>query len=175
MVKLNLRDKIMDIPDFPEKGIMFRDLTPLLLDPKYFNETIKQMLKEIKKIGKIDVILGIDSRGFLFGPTIARELKIGFVPVRKINKLLPRKTVEQKYKLEYGEDGVKIHADAIKPGQKALIVDDLIATGGTALATAKLVEKLKGKVKAFLFLSELAYLKPRKTLRGYKVVSLIQY
>jgi adenine phosphoribosyltransferase len=175
MTKLNLRDKIAEIPDFPEKGIMFRDLTPLLLDPKYFNETIMQMLKEVKKLGKIDVVLGIDSRGFLFGPTLARELKVGFVPVRKINKLLPRKTVEQKYKLEYGEDGVKIHADSIKPGQKVLIVDDLIATGGTALATAKLVEKLKGKVKAFCFLNELSYLNPRKSLKGYKVISLIQF
>lgn len=174
MRKLNLRDKIEDIPDFPQKGIVFRDITPLLLDPKYFNETIKQMLFKVKRL-KIDVVLGIDSRGFIFGPVLARELKVGFVPVRKINKLLPRKTVEESYSLEYGTDGVKIHADAVLPGQKALIVDDLIATGGTALATAKLVEKLGGKVAAFLFLNELCYLKPRKKLKRYKIISLVKF
>jgi len=149
-------------------------LTPLLLDPEYFNEAIKRMMAKIRKL-KIDVVLGIDSRGFIFGPVIARELGVGFVPVRKINKLLPRKTVEQEYKLEYGVDGVKIHADSVLPGQRVLIVDDLVATGGTALATAKLVEKLGGKVAAFLFLSELCYLKPRKKLPGYKVISLIKF
>jgi adenine phosphoribosyltransferase len=174
MKKLNLRDKIADIPDFPQKGVMFRDLTPLLLDPTYFNETINRMLKEAKKL-KIDVVLGIDSRGFIFGPILAREMKVGFVPVRKLNKLLPRKTVEQSYALEYGTDGVKIHADAVLPGQRVLVVDDLVATGGTALATAKLAEKLGGKVAAFLFLNELCYLHPRKILRGYKVISLIKY
>lgn len=174
MKKLNLRKKIAEIPDFPQKGIVFRDLTPLLLDPKYFDEAIKRMIGKVKKL-KIDVVLGIDSRGFIFGPVIARELGVGFVPVRKINKLLPRKTVEQEYKLEYGMDGVKIHADSVSPGQKALIVDDLAATGGTALATAKLVEKLGGKVSAFLFLNELCYLNPRKKLRGYKVISLIKF
>ena len=174
MTKLNLRQKIADIPDFPEKGIVFRDITPLLLDPVYFDQAIREMLKKIKGL-KIDVVLGIDSRGFIFGPVLARELKVGFVPVRKINKLLPRKTVEQTYSLEYGTDGVKIHADGVLPEQKVLIVDDLVATGGTALATAKLVEKLKGRVAAFLFLNELCYLHPRKALKGYKVISLIKY
>ncbi|MFZ5366203.1 MAG: adenine phosphoribosyltransferase [Patescibacteria group bacterium] len=171
---MNLKDKIADIPDFPQKGIVFRDLTPLLLDPEYFNEAIRRMLKAVRKL-KVDVVLGIDSRGFIFGPIIARELGVGFVPVRKANKLLPRKTVEQEYKLEYGTDGVKIHADSVLPGQKVLIVDDLIATGGTAWATAKLVEKLGGKVTAFLFLNELCYLSPRQKLRGYKVISLIKF
>ncbi|MBI4999245.1 adenine phosphoribosyltransferase [Candidatus Gottesmanbacteria bacterium] len=172
--RINLKDKIFDVPDFPQKGIIFRDLTPLLLNPKYFAEAIRQMMAKIKNL-KIDVVLGIDSRGFIFGPIIARELKIGFVPVRKVNKLLPRKTVAQEYKLEYGVDGVKIQADSIKPGQKVLIVDDLIATGGTALATAKLVEKLRGKVVALLFLNELTYLKPREKLKRYKVISLIKF
>ena len=145
---LSLKEKIANIYDFPQKGVVFRDITPLLLDPKYFDEAIKRMLAYVLKL-KIDVVLGIDSRGFIFGPIIARELGVGFVPVRKINKLLPRETIEQTYDLEYGTDGVKIHADSISPGQRVLIVDDLVATGGTALATAKLVEKLEGKVAAF--------------------------
>lgn len=174
MKKINLRDKIYDIADFPEKGITFRDITPLLLDIDYFNEAIKQMVKKIRHL-KIDVVLGIDSRGFIFGPAIARDLGVGFVPVRKANKLLPRETVQQTYVLEYGRDGVKIHADSVLPGQKVLIVDDLVATGGTAKATARLVEKLGGRVAGFLFLNELCYLKPREKLRGYKVISLVRF
>lgn len=174
MNKINLKKKIEDISDFPQKGVVFRDITPLLLDPLYFDETIRQMVGKVKKL-KIDVVLGIDSRGFIFGPVVARELGVGFVPVRKANKLLPRATVEESYTLEYGMDGVKIHADAVQKGQRALIVDDLIATGGTALATARLVEKLGGKVAAFCFLNELCYLNPRQTLKGYKVISLVRY
>jgi len=172
--QLILRNKIADIPDFPQKGIIFRDLTPLLLDPVYFDEAIRQMLSKIKRL-KIDVVLGIESRGYFFGPVLARELKVGFVPVRKINKLLPRKTIEEWYSLEYGKDAIKIHDDSVTPGQRVLIVDDLVATGGTALAAAKLVEKLRGLVTAFLFLNELSYLNPRKTLASYKVLSLIRY
>ncbi len=171
---MNLRDKIYDIPDFPQKGITFRDLTPLMLDPHYFKETIRRMLNKIKHL-KIDVICGIDSRGFLFGPVLADRLNVGFVLVRKSNKLLPRKTIEQKYASEYGTDGVKIHTDSIKPGQRALIVDDLVATGGTVKATCQLVEKLGGKVVGLLFLSELTHLKPRIKLKKYKIISLIKY
>lgn len=174
MKKLNLREKIFDVPDFPQKGIVFRDLTPLLLDPKYLNEAVRQMLEKVKKI-KFDVVCGVDSRGFILGPLIAYQRKVGFIPVRKVNKLLPRKTVEATYELEYGMDGVKIHADSIQKGQRVLIVDDLAATGGTARATAELVEKLGGKVAAFLFLNELTYLKPREKLKGYKVISLIKF
>lgn len=172
--KINLKDRIFDVPDFPEKGIIFRDITPLLLDPKYFAEAIRQMMAKIKRV-KIDIVCGIDSRGFIFGPVIAQKLGVGFVPVRKVNKLLPRETVEETYALEYGTDGVKMHADSIKPQDRVLIVDDLVATGGTAKATAKLVEKLEGKVVALLFLNELTYLKPRKKLAGYKVISLIKF
>jgi len=171
---INLRKKILNVPDFPKKGIVFRDISPLLLDPQYFDEAIKKMLGKIKKL-KIDVILGIDSRGFLFGPVLARELKVGFIPVRKVNKLLPGKILEEKYKLEYGEDGVKIHADSLKPEQRVLIVDDLVATGGTALATAKLVEKAGCHVAALLFLTELCYLSPRKALKNYKTISIIKF
>ena len=171
---MNLQDKIYDVIDFPKKGIVFRDLTPLLLDPKYFKEAVRQMVDKIKNL-RIDVICGIDSRGFLLGPVLADRLNIGFVPVRKSNKLLPRETVEQKYDLEYGTDGVKIHTDSIQPGQRVLIVDDLLATGGTAKATCQLVEKLDGKVAALLFLSELTYLKPRTKLKKYKILSLIKY
>lgn len=174
MKKLNLKDKIFNIPDFPQKGIVFRDITPLLLDPVYFKETIDQMYVKVKNL-KIDVVVGIDSRGFIFGPILTQKLGVGFAPARKINKLLPRKTVEQKYKLEYGTDGVKMHADSVKPKQRVLIVDDLIATGGTALATAKLINKMGGKVATFLFLSELCYLNPRKLLKGYKIISLVKY
>lgn len=174
MKQLNLRDKIFDVPDFPQKGIVFRDLTPLLLDPEYLDETIRQMLEKVKKL-KFDLVCGIDSRGFIFGPIIAYRRRVGFIPVRKANKLLPRKTVQQTYKLEYGTDGVKIHADSIRKGQSVLIVDDLAATGGTALASAKLVEKVGGKVAALLFLNELTYLKPRKVLKDYKVISLIKF
>lgn len=174
MKKINLRDKIYDVSDFPQKGVVFRDLTPLLLDPRYLDETIQQMLKKVKNI-KFDLVCGIDSRGFIFGPIIAYKRKVGFIPVRKVNKLLPRKSVEETYKLEYGVDGVKVHADSIQKGQRVLIVDDLAATGGTAKAAGKLVEKLGGKVAGFLFLNELTYLKPRETLKRYKVISLIKF
>lgn len=171
---LNLRDKIYDIPDFPQKGIVFRDLTPLLLDPAYYSATIRQMLLKIKNL-KFAKVLAIESRGYLFAAVIALKRKVGLVPVRKINKLLPRKTVEQIYQLEYGTDGVKIHADAVQKNDQVLIIDDLIATGGTALATARLVEKAGGRVAAFLFLNELTYLKPREKLKGYKIISLIKF
>ncbi|MBI4100436.1 adenine phosphoribosyltransferase [Candidatus Microgenomates bacterium] len=174
MKKVNLRDKIYDVPDFPQKGVIFRDLTPLLLDPKYLTATVSQMLEEVKNL-EFDVVCGIDSRGFIFGPIIAYKRKVGFIPVRKINKLLPRKTVEETYKLEYGTDGVKIHVDDIKKGQRVLIVDDLVAFGGTAKATARLVEKAGGKVAAMLFLNELTYLNPREVLKGYKIISLIKF
>lgn len=174
MKNIDLRDRIFDVPDFPKKGIVFRDITPLLLDPRYFDYAIKQMLLKVKRL-KVDLVLGIESRGFIFGPVLARELGAGFVPVRKLNKLLPRKTVEENYKLEYGVDGVKIHSDSVSKDQRVLIVDDLVATGGTALAAARLVEKLGGKVAAFLFLNELSYLKPLKILKGYKVISLVKF
>lgn len=174
MGKINLRDKIYDIPDFPKKGIVFRDITPLLADPRYFREAIRLMLLKIKPL-KPDKILGIDSRGFIFGPVLAEKLGVGFVPVRKVNKLLPRKTVEETYSLEYGKDGVKMHADSVLPGERVIIVDDLAATGGTAMATCKLTEKLGGKVAALVFLNELCYLSPRKALKGYKVISLVKY
>lgn len=174
MKKLNLREKIYDIPDFPEKGVTFRDLTPLLLDPKYFNAAIGQIMEKVKNLN-FTKILAIETRGYLLGAVLAYKRKVGFVPVRKINKLLPRKTVSQNYKTEYSTDGVKIHEDAVQKGEKVLIVDDLVATGGTALATAKLAEKAGGKVAGFLFLNELTYLQPRKLLKDYRIISLIKF
>lgn len=171
---LNLKDKIYDIPDFPEKGVTFRDLTPLLLDPKYYREAIRQMFLKVKNL-KIDKVFGIETRGYFFACSLAEKLKAGLVPVRKVNKLLPRRTVTVEYQTEYSADGVKIHADAVSKGERVLIVDDLAATGGTALAAANLVEKMGGKVAAFLFLNELTYLKPREKLKGYKIISLIKY
>lgn len=171
---LNLKDKIFNIPDYPKKGIIFRDITPILLEPDYFALAISMMCEKIKKL-PVDLILGIESRGFIFGGVLANKLGVGFVPVRKTNKLLPRKTVEQTYSLEYGSDGVKIHADAILPNQRVIIVDDLVATAGTALATARLVEKCRGKILAFLFLTELTYLKPREKLAPHKVISLVKF
>ncbi len=173
-MKLNLKDKIYDVPDFPEKGVMFRDLTPLLLDSKYFNETIRLMLEKIRNL-RFTKILGIETRGYLFGTVLAYKRKVGFVPVRKLNKLLPRKTVTMEYRTEYSTDGIKVHEDAFGKGERVLIVDDLIATGGTALATAKLAEKMGGKVAAFLFLSELTYLNPRENLKGYEIISIIKF
>ncbi|MFH0864477.1 MAG: adenine phosphoribosyltransferase [Candidatus Gottesmanbacteria bacterium] len=174
MNKINLRDKVYDISNFPEKGVTFRDLTPLLLDPKYYSETIKQMLLKIENL-RFDKVLAIESRGYLFATIIAYKRKVGLVPVRKINKLLPRKSVIEKYKTEYSTDGVKIHDDAVLKGEQVLIVDDLIATGGTALASCKLVEKIGGKVAALLFLNELTYLKPREKLKDYQIISLIKF
>lgn len=171
---LNLRDKIYNIPDFPEKGVTFRDLTPLLLDPKYYKEAIRQMFLKVKNL-KIDKVFAIETRGYFFACPLAEKLKAGLVPVRKVNKLLPRRTVAAEYKTEYSTDGVKVHEDALKKGERVLIVDDLAATGGTALAAANLAEKMGGKVAAFLFLNELTYLKPREKLRGYKIISLLKY
>lgn len=173
-MKLNLKDKIYNISDFPEKGVTFRDLTPLLLDPKYYAEAIKQMYEKIKTL-KVDKVLAIETRGYFFACPLAQKLKAGLVPVRKINKLLPRKTISQEYQTEYSTDGVKIHEDAVKRSEKVLIVDDLVATGGTAKATAALVEKIGGKVSAFLFLNELSYLNPRQNLKGYKIISLLKF
>jgi adenine phosphoribosyltransferase len=169
----DLKKYIRSIRDFPIKGIMFRDITTLLKNPDAVKETLNQLLA-ISKEQKISKVVGIESRGFIFGAMMANELKAGFVPVRKPGKL-PGEKESQTYQLEYGLDKIEIHKDAISYGDRVLIHDDLLATGGTAEAACKLVEKLGGKVIQISFLIELAFLNGREKLRGYKVDSLITY
>tara|TARA_Y100000031_G_scaffold87357_1_gene96081 strand:+ start:6485 stop:7006 length:522 start_codon:yes stop_codon:yes gene_type:complete len=170
---MDLKSKIRTIPDWPKKGIMFRDITPLLQDKKAFKYVIDKFYERYK--GKnIGVIVAIESRGFIFGATLAYKLECSFVPVRKEGKL-PHKTMKQEYTLEYGTSAVEIHEDAIKQGQNVLIVDDLIATSGTALATIKLVELLGGKVVECAFVVELIDLKGREKLKDYNVFSLVEF
>lgn len=172
MNAINLKEKIRTIPDFPKKGIMFKDITTLLKDKEAFKHTIKEMKKHCN--GKIDKVVGAESRGFIFASVLAHELNAGFVPLRKPGKL-PHKTLKQEFETEYSTDAFEIHEDAIQKGDKAIIVDDLLATGGTAKAAIDLVEKLEGKVEAILFLIELDFLNGRKKLEGYKIHSLINY
>ncbi len=170
---IDLKSKIRDVPDFPKKGIVFKDITPLLKDPVALAQAIREM--KYHCLGKrIDAIVGIESRGFILGSVLAHELGVGFVPVRKAGKL-PWTTIKEEYLLEYGSAALEIHKDAIKEGENVIICDDLLATGGTALATAKLVEKLGGHVSGFLFLVELTFLKGAEKLKNYEVVSLIKY
>ena len=170
---LNLEDYIASIRDFPTKGILFRDVTPLIADGEAFREAVRRFADFAKETGA-DVIVGPESRGFIFGAPVATELGIGFVPVRKPGKL-PRKTISYKYDLEYGSNELHMHADSIKEGQRVLIVDDLLATGGTVEATIKLVESMKGIVAGCAFLIELEDLKGRELLKNYNVLSLIKY
>jgi adenine phosphoribosyltransferase len=170
---MDLKEKIRVIEDFPTKGISFKDITTLLKDAEALNECINQMAERFKDV-QVDMIVGPESRGFIFATPLAYLLKTGFVPVRKPGKL-PAETISYEYALEYGTDRLEIHRDSIKPGQKVLIVDDLLATGGTMYAAAKLVEKLGGEVVGLGFLIELHELNGREKLKGYKVESLIQY
>ena len=170
---MNLYDYIASIPDFPSKGILFRDVTPLMADGDAFSYTVDELAKYAEKVGA-DVIVGPESRGFLFGCPIAYKLNIGFLPVRKPDKL-PRNTISISYALEYGVNELHIHEDAIKPGQKVLIVDDLLATGGTSDASIKLVEQLGGIVVGCAFVIELEDLKGREKLGSYDVFTLIKY
>ena len=168
-----IRAAIRDIPDFPKPGIMFKDISPLLADPKLFRATIDSFAQQWAG-EHIDVVVGMESRGFLFGAPLAMELSAAFVPARKPGKL-PYKTVSVSYDLEYGSNTLEMHIDAIKPGQKVLIVDDLLATGGTARATRDLVEKLGGNVTAYCFVVELGFLGGRKVLGEARVESLVNY
>ena len=168
-----LEDYVVTIPDFPEPGIMFRDITSVIQDPDGLKLAVDGRVDLVKDLD-FDLVIGPESRGFIFGVPVAYLLGKGFVPVRKKGKL-PRETVSQKYDLEYGQAEVEIHKDAVRPGQKVVIVDDLIATGGSAEAAAKLVEKLGGQVVRMVFVMELAGLEGRKKLDGYDVESLIVY
>lgn len=158
-----LKQKIRDVPDFPKPGIIFKDITPLLKDPDTLYLTNRMLARPFKSVG-VDLVVGLESRGFLFGPPLATQLMAGFVPIRKPDKL-PAETVSATYELEYGEDKVEIHADSIIKGNRVLIHDDLIATGGTAAAATELVEKLGGEVIGYSFLIELAALEGTKRLK----------
>ena len=170
---MNLKDYIADIPDFPIEGVLFRDITPLMADGKAFQEATSQIRDYAKKV-KAELIAGPESRGFIFGCPVAVEMGIGFVPVRKPNKL-PRETISYKYDLEYGSNELHMHKDAVKPGQKVLIVDDLLATGGTVQATIKMIEELGGEVVGCAFLIELEALGGRETLKDYDVFTVMKY
>lgn len=168
-----VEDYVRTIPDFPEPGIMFRDITSVLQDPDGLKLSIDEMIKILDGVD-FDVVAGAESRGFIFGVPVAYALGKGFVPIRKAGKL-PCETVSAEYELEYGKACIEIHKDAIKPGQKVVIIDDLIATGGTIQAAAKLIEQLGGEVVKIVFLMELAGLKGREKLAGYDVASVISY
>ncbi len=170
---MNLKERIRTIPDFPKKGIMFKDITPLLSDAAAFRYVIRQFLNRFSNKG-ITVVASAESRGFIFGSVLAYELGVAFVPLRKPGKL-PYKKLRQEFRTEYSTDAFEVHEDAIKNGDKVLIVDDLIATAGTAKAAAGLVEKLGGNVVGFAFLIELSFLNGRKKLEGYDVFSLVKY
>jgi adenine phosphoribosyltransferase len=169
----DLKQAIRDIPDFPKKGIIFKDITTLLGQGYLFREAIDRLADyyQGKKVAKV---VGIESRGFILGAPIAYRLGAGVVPIRKKGKL-PYKTVSATYQLEYGEDTLQMHEDAISPGQRVLIVDDLLATGGTARATIELVKKLGGEIVGLAFLVELTFLNGRKNLSGYDIHTLIKY
>ena len=170
---MNLKKKIRNIPDFPQKGIIFRDIGPLLEDKRAFKLAIDQLVKKFKG-KKIDKVVGIDARGFILAGILADRLKTGMVMVRKKGKL-PYKTEYQEFDLEYGQGSLEIHQDSIKKGERVLLVDDVLATGGTMLETAKLVEKLKGKIVGIAFLIVLDYLPGREKLKKYSVFFLVNY
>ena len=168
-----LEEYVRSIPDFPEPGIIFRDITTILQDPDGLHLAVDGLLKTLEGVD-YDVVVGPESRGFIFGVPVAYAAHKGFVPVRKKGKL-PCKTVSMAYDLEYGSAEIEMHEDSIRPGQKVVIIDDLIATGGTIEAAAKLVEELGGKVVKIIFLMELAGLKGRERLKDYDVASVIRY
>ena len=170
---MDLAAQIRDVPDFPIPGILFRDITPLLGNPAAFRYVVDTFADHCRERG-IDAIVGIESRGFILGCPLAYLLNVPFVPVRKAGKL-PAATMSVEYALEYGSSQLDIHADALAPGQRVVIVDDLLATGGTAAATAKLLELIGGSVEEFLFLIELGFLNARQKPEGYPVPTLLTY
>jgi adenine phosphoribosyltransferase len=169
----DLKKLIREIPDYPKPGILFYDITTLLKNGPGFRDVIDGLKEHYQGAG-VDLVIGIEARGFIFAPTLAYALGAGFVPVRKPKKL-PSERVSVSYQLEYGADSLEIHKDAIEPGHRVLIVDDLLATGGTAAAVTKLVEKIGGKVAGMGFVVELTFLNGRGKLAGYDVFSLLQY
>ncbi|AFM01323.1 MULTISPECIES: adenine phosphoribosyltransferase [Desulfitobacterium] len=173
MKALDFSEYIRVIDDFPKPGISFKDITTLLKDGEAYRAAVDAIIEKVREC-KPDIIVGPEARGFLLGAPVAYALGIGFVPVRKPGKL-PGETVGETYELEYGSDTLEVHADAIQPGQRVVIVDDLLATGGTISATARLLEKTGAQVVGMSFLIELGFLEGRKKLEGYKIFSLIKY
>jgi len=170
---MNLREVIRAIPDFPSPGILFRDITPILLCPDAFDTALSQIQEKLHGVD-FNLVAGPESRGFIFGVPIAHIMKKGFVPARKRGKL-PAKTLAKSYALEYGQETIEIHADAIKPGDRVVIVDDLLATGGTCRALCELIKEAGGQVAAIVFLIELESLNGREVLQGYKIETILNY
>ena len=168
-----LRDRIRDVPDFPKAGIVFKDITPLLADPVAFSSVIDEMVVNFGR-GNVDKVVGMEARGFIIAAPVAYHFGAGFVPVRKAGKL-PHEVDREEYALEYGSATLEIHKDAIEPGERVLIVDDVLATGGTARATARLIERLGGKVVGIACLIELAFLSGRDAISDYEFFTLLRY
>jgi adenine phosphoribosyltransferase len=173
MLTIDLKQMIRSVPDFPKPGINFYDITTLLKDPQGLKATIDALAGPYDASG-IDVVVGIESRGFILGSAVAQRIGAGFIPVRKAGKL-PAKAIKEIYELEYGKDALEIHADAIEKGQRVLIVDDVLATGGTAAATTRLVKQLGGALQGLAFLIELTFLNGKSKLAGEQVYSVLQY
>ncbi len=171
---MDLKARLREVPDFPKEGINFIDITTVLKDAGALKECIEQMIQKINGFGDFDIIVGPESRGFIFGTPIAYAMGKGFAPIRKKGKL-PYKTVGVEYELEYGKDKLEMHVDAVKKGDKVVIVDDLLATGGTTESNIKLVEQLGGEVVGIAYFIELSFLKGRDKLKGYTVQSLVEY
>lgn len=170
---MKIENYLRDIQDFPKEGILFKDITPLLLEPKARDLMMEKLLSTVKTLG-VDKVVAIESRGFFFGMLLAQELNVGFVPVRKKGKL-PYKTISATYELEYGQDVLEMHMDAIKPGERVLLHDDVLATGGTAKAVCELVERLGGEIVQCNFLVELSFLGGREKIKNKSVFSAITY
>ena len=170
-----VRENVREVPNFPKEGILFLDVTTIVKDPKAFDLCIEYLFENFKN-EKIDYIAGIESRGFIFGAALANKTKVGFIPIRKPNKL-PAETIKETYSLEYGTDTIEMHADALKEGDRVLVIDDLLATGGTAVAACNLVKRVGAEVVAAAFIIELEPLKGREKIEnnGVKVVSMLNY
>ena len=172
-MEIDLKNRIRDIPDFPKPGIVFKDITTLLQDFDAFKLSVDMLTKQHQK-NKIDKVAGIEARGFIFGAAIAYAMNTGFIVIRKPGKL-PYQTIKQTYELEYGSDEIEIHEDAIKSGERILLVDDLLATGGTMAAAAELINKIGGEIVGISFVIELTFLHGREKLKGHNIHSLVKY